>query len=105
MDKEVEFAITDLSVPSTMLHVGEFVLARPEPMPEGVRTESYDYTVYTPGNPRVIIGRPPRDAQEKMTRIEKEWGDRGFKGEITAIHQPHEGVADAQVRIHLNHDS
>jgi hypothetical protein len=105
MNKEVEFAITDLSVPATALHVGEFVVSRHEPIPDGVQPESYDYTLYTPGKPRVMIGRPPQDAQAKMTRIEKECGDRGFKGEITAVHQPHQGIPDAQVHIHLRHDS
>jgi hypothetical protein len=105
MDKEVEFAISDLSAPATALHVGEFVVSRHEPIPNGVQPESYDYTVYTPGKLRVMIGRPPQDAQAKMTGIEKEWGDRGFKGEITAVHQPHESIPDAQVRVHLRHDS
>jgi hypothetical protein len=105
MDKDVEFAIADLSVPATALHVGEFVVARHEPIPDSEQPDFYDYTVYTPGNPRVIIGRPPRDAEAKMTRIEKEFGDRGFNGEITAVHLPHEGIADAQVRVHLRHDS
>ncbi len=105
MDKELEFTIEDLSVPATALYPGEFVVSRHEPIPDGIQPEVYDYIVYTPGKPRVIIGRPPREAQIRMTQIEKGYGDHGFKGQITAVHKPHEGFNDSQVRIHVVHYS
>jgi len=105
MDKVLEFILEDLSVPTTALYPGEFVVSRHEPIPDDLQPEVYDYIVYTPGKPRVIIGRPPREAQIRMTQIEKEYSDHGFKGQITAVHKPHEAINDSQVRIHLVHDS
>ena len=105
MDKGLEFTIEDLAVPATALYQGEFVVSRHEPIPNGLQPEVYDYIVYTPGKPRIIIGSPPQEAQIRMTQIEKEYGDHGFKGQITAVHKPHEAINDSQVRINLVHDS
>jgi hypothetical protein len=105
MDNELEFTIEDLSIPAIALYPGEFVLSRHEPIPNGLQPEVYDYVVYTPGKPRVIIGHSPRKAQIRMTQIEMEYGDHGFKGEITAVHKPHEALNDSQVHINLVHYS
>src|SRR6266446_923837 len=106
MDKELEFTIEDLGVPATALYQGEFVVSRHEPIPDDLQPEVYDYIVYTPGKPRITIGSPPQEAQIRMTQIEKEYGDQGFKGQITAVHKPHgEAINDSQIRIHLVHNS
>jgi len=86
MDKELEFIIEDLGVPATALYQGDFVVSRHEPIPDGLQPEVYGYIVYTPGKPRITIVRPPQEAQRRMTQIEKEYGDHGFKGQITAVH-------------------
>src|SRR4051812_15668064 len=105
MEREVEFAVEDLAVPTTTLQVGEFVEARRDPDQNPDRDETYRYTVFTPGRPRLLLGHPPQDVEAKMTQIEKEFGERGFEGQIVAIHHQHEEDYDPQVRVHLMHRS
>jgi len=105
MEREVEFVIEDLPVPTTELAVGEFVEARRDQSAHAEDPDRAKYTVYTPGKPRQLLGHPPRQVEARMAEIETEYGELGFSGQVVSVHELHPVVPDQQIRVHLTHRS
>jgi hypothetical protein len=105
VESEVEFAIEDLTVPTTEVAVGEFLEARRDPSAQTEDPDRAMYTVYTPGKPRQLLGHPPREVEARMAEIESKYGELGFTGQVVSVHEQHQVVPDQQIRVHLTHRS
>jgi hypothetical protein len=105
VEREVEFVIEDLTVPTTEVAAGEFVEARRDSSAHAEDPDRARYTVYTPGKPRQLLGHPPRQVEARMAEIESEYGELGFTGQVVSVHQQHQVVPDQQIRVHLTHRS